>query len=352
MRGYCDLVLGEAQADDPLGVAVQQIRLAAERARATTSQLLAFSRRGGYEPQVVDLNQIIEQLHHPVAKMIGEAIRIRLEPAPRLPQVEVDPSGLQQALFNLIINARDAQPDGGLIILRTGRHGDGEVALEVIDAGCGMAADLIDRVWEPFFTTKDPGEGTGLGLAMVRSFIEQSGGRVGLTSTPGGGTTARIYLPVAVASAGVPAAAGVATRDAGQRRGRILLVEDDDGVRRVGASILEHAGHQVVEARGPGEAIQRAASASAPFDLLLTDVIMPDMGGEDLAALLVARGQVARVMFMSGYGTSSRDQHAGPLISKPFSAAGLLAAVATQLDRAATDPSSTFTRVCSAEAHR
>jgi CheY-like chemotaxis protein len=225
------------------------------------------------------------------------------------------------------------------------------VFLEVADTGRGMDAALAERVWEPFFTTKDAG--TGLGLAMVKSFVEQRGGSVSLASKPGEGTTARITLP-AVTEAGAPAQQGEARCVRGGCRGRILVVEDDDEVRRVVATILRQVGHDVVAARGPADAVQLAAGAAVPFDLLLTDVVMPDMRGEDLADLLSGRGQVRRIMFMSGYGSPLREAGDPPLVTKPFSAAQLIGTVAALLapDIEPSPTAATIAPTARVEAHR
>ena len=333
IRGYCDMLLEMAEVGPETHHALDQILRASERATATTSHLLAFSRQRAFEPRETDLNSVLQDLHHPVTRMIGERIRVRIEASPRLPAVMVDQSGLQQAVLNLIINARDALPSGGEIVLRTSRARNrpgermaDEVSLAVIDNGIGIDPDLLDRVREPFFTTKQAGEGTGLGLSMVSGFVEQCGGRCEITSDLGRGTTVSLILPAATAVAS-PAADPDTGKKPRALQGRVLVAEDADEVRRVVGEVLREHDLEVVAVASPGEAVEIAARQPQPFDLLLADLVMPDMNGEDLAELLLARGQVRRVLFMSGYLGSQEPPRLGTLVEKPFTTAELVRSV-------------------------
>jgi PAS domain S-box-containing protein len=340
ISGYCDLLLAETPEDSPLRASMLQIRRATERATSTTGQLLSFSRQRDLAPRDVDLNALVRDLLHPVSKLIGESVRIRTEFSPRLQPVCVDPGALQQAIFNLIINARDAMPEGGSLVLRTANRRKSSddtkveaVELAVEDSGHGIAPADLERVFEPFFTTKADGKGTGLGLSMVRGFVEQSGGSVAMRSRPGTGTVVTLVLPAAA-----PGRETAATDEQPptelRLHGRFLVVEDSDQVRELVAEVLRQRQAEVVVAASPEEALQLAAAGS-PFDLLVTDMIMPGMRGDELAARLLAQGRVRRVVYMSGHHDGRRGTPNGPLLAKPFVVEDLIGIVHRTLAAAA-----------------
>jgi PAS domain S-box-containing protein len=345
ISGYCDIMLADTPEDHALRPAMLQIRRATERASSTTGHLLAFSRKRTLSPTDIDLNVLVRELLHPLGKLIGESITVRTEFSPRLRAVCVDAGGLEQALFNLIINARDAMPDGGNLILRTAnRQMDGNgpdfVALTVEDTGMGIAPADLDRVFEPFFSTKPEGKGTGLGLPMVRGFIEQSGGTVEIESRPGAGTRITLALPAAEPVTAAPASAAPAA-PAFAVGTRILVVEDSDQVRNLVAEVLRQLQAEVVATPSPAEALA-VATAGRPFDLLLTDVVMPGMRGDELAMRLLALGRVRKVVYMSGYHEGRVKTGEWPLVPKPFAVRDLLEVVGRTLTgtvAAAADPS-------------
>ena len=340
ISGYCDILLAETDVESPHREAMQQIRRATERASSTTGHLLSFSRKRDLAPRDVDLNALLHDLMHPVSKLIGETIRVRTELSPRLAMVCVDPGALQQAIFNLVINARDAMPDGGNLVLRTanrrattGAQTVDAVELAVEDFGHGIAPMDLEHVFEPFFTTKTEGRGTGLGLSMVRGFVEQSGGSIELDSSPGHGTTVTLVLPAALPVSGTTTTAPQPDT-ASTLSGRFLVVEDSDQVRELVADILRHRQAEVVVAASPEEALAVAA-AGPPFDLLITDMVMPGMRGDVLAARLLAQGRVRRVVYMSGYHDGRGGAPDGQLLAKPFAVKDLIEIVQLTLSAAA-----------------
>lgn len=321
ISGYCDMLLAQVAEDSPLRPALGQIRRATERASATTGHLLSFSRKRDLEPREVDLNDILRELVHPVGKLIGETIRMRLELSPRLRPVCVDPGALQQAVINLIINARDAMPDGGTLVLRTANRlaaepGAGMVTLSVADSGHGISDIDLEHVFEPFFTTKGEGQGTGLGLPMVRGFAEQSGGMVEIETRQGTGTTATIALPPSIPAA-TTTAPPAADSECGRLEGRILVVEDAESVRDLVSDVLRRRGADVVTASSPEEALGLAA-AGPRFDVVVTDIVMPGMRGDEMASRLVEAGRVDKAVYMSGYQDQRTVSLQGALLSKPF----------------------------------
>ena len=329
ISGYCDLLLSATPPDHPLLGAMQQIRRATERASTTTGHLLSFSRRRELAPRDVDLNALVREMLHPLGKLIGETISLRTELSPRPRTVWVDPGALQQALVNLVINARDAMPDGGALVLRTANVTGAASAADVVelaveDSGHGIAEADLERVFEPFFTTKGEGRGTGLGLAMVRGFVEQSGGTVALASRPGAGTRVTLRLPAA-RRASPPAPAEVPRIRVPRLGGRILVVEDADPVRELVTDVLRQGEAEVVATASPGEALE-VAGAGPAFDLLVTDVVMPGLRGDELAARLLAERRVGAVVYMSGYSDGRVAAAPGALLVKPFTIAALVAA--------------------------
>jgi signal transduction histidine kinase len=345
--GYSDFLLADIERNDPRRDDVREIKKAATRAGALTAQLLAFSRRQIRQPRPLDLNAILAGLDRMLRRVIGEDVHLEWQPSENLGTVVADPSEIEMMILNLVVNAGDAMPEGGTITVRTshvvfdGRShrqlGAGRYAcLSVTDTGVGMDSSTRDRIFEPFFTTKDPGKGTGLGLSTVYAIVEHLHGAIDVESSVGAGTTFTVHLPLhdepaeTLATSAAPAVAprGVET---------VMLVEDEDGVRALGSRILERHGYTVIEARNGREALKLAREHVGNIDLLLTDVVMPEMGGKQLATTLFDRDNDLRVLFMSGYtdGDISRRGELHPdtaFLQKPFTAPGLLSRVREVLD--------------------
>jgi signal transduction histidine kinase/CheY-like chemotaxis protein len=327
-----------AEASDALG----QIQEAAGRAAWLVSQLLASSRRQVRKPRVLDLNGVVSGAHRLLARLIGEHVELVVALSARPLLVEADPGQLEQVIVNLATNARDAMPSGGRLTIETEAvtvDGDGAalapglgpgdyVMLSVRDTGVGMDAETRRMAFHPFFTTKEVGHGTGLGLATVNGVVEQSGGRVFVESEPGAGSCFRVLLPRAAAAA-APVEPPAPAAPAAGRAGTVLLVEDEPMVRTVASQALGGAGLTVLEAGSGEQALERARAHAGPIDLLVTDVVMSRMGGPELAALLKADRPDVRVLFVSGY---SRDAHlpasdvaAGvDFLEKPFTPTGIV----------------------------
>jgi PAS domain S-box-containing protein len=320
---------------------------AAERAATLTRQLLAFSRRVPLQPQLIDMRDFLAKVEPLVRSLVGETIQVRIETDRQPALVEVDPPSLEQAILNLTANARDAMPQGGDLTLAVRSYpaclGDGgseatrHVAMCVSDTGSGIRAGDIDRVFEPFFTTKPPGKGTGLGLAMVHGFTAQSGGHVVVSSPPGQGATFELHFPRA--NGVVPPA-----RDRSEPVGgseSILFVEDDPSVASFGLACLRRLGYDVTPAMNGSEAVALAASRAEPFDLLLTDVVIPGMSGPELAALVNRHNPSTAILYASGYSAEHvNDDVSGPLVpllEKPYSQAQLAAKVRDVLDRSTAE---------------
>jgi PAS domain S-box-containing protein len=346
--GYSDLILRKLSDNHPLRVKVSQIQAAGQRAANLTSQLLAFSRKQILNPQILDLNTVVSDISQMLRRLLGEDIEILLHLDPDLGQVRADPTQLEQVLVNLAVNARDAMPHGGQLVIEThnreldqhsallagvppGRY----VVLEASDTGCGMDEATQVRVFEPFFTTKDVGKGTGLGLSTVLGIVQQSGGTVTVYSELGRGTTFKVYLPRLDGSG-----EGEKTKQAKSvgytSGGTILLVEDEDGVRTWAAEVLRDAGCAVLEASNGREALQVAEDCPQAPALLLTDVVMPGMGGPELAQNLRDKWPDLPVVYASGYtehallGRSVLHQDM-PFLQKPYTADALLEQVHTLL---------------------
>jgi nitrogen-specific signal transduction histidine kinase/CheY-like chemotaxis protein len=305
---------------------------AAKRAADLTRQLLEYGRGRVREPEVVDIHEFLRAAEHLYARFLGDDVRLMLdlETAPLF--ATVDRTQLEQVLLNLISNARDALPGGGAVILRT-RRAPGTVRISVADTGQGMSAEVQARLFEPFFSTKGR-KGTGLGLATVRGIVEESGGQVEVESTLGRGSCFTISLPTAQPSRAETALSR--TSPPAAPRASVLVVDDDEQVREAVSSILAAAGHDVRSAATVSSAIDALAGPAGAADLLLTDVVMPDMPGTELAALLRERHPELRVLFMSGY-LAERLSNQGVLadgvhlIHKPFDGPALLERVRTVL---------------------
>ncbi|AGZ39832.1 hybrid sensor histidine kinase/response regulator [Actinoplanes friuliensis] len=347
---YANFVIEEAESPEPdlktIAADARQVIRAGERGTDLTHQLLKFARREVVRPVVLDLNSVITDVEELLRHSIGEHITLITRPAEVLPPVTCDPGQIEQLLVNLAVNARDAMPSGGNLVIDTacsrleaGEHTDlapGDyVRLRISDSGQGMPPDVVERAFEPFFTTKANGEGTGLGLATVYGIVTQAGGSVSLTSEPGLGTTVTVLLPAgAIEQEAAPVPAPVLTAGHGET---LLVVEDEAALRDVAGRILSGAGYRVLAADGGSQALELAALHEGTIDLLVSDVVMPGMLGKELAERLTVVRPDTRVLYMSGYAqpvlASQGTLEPGvALLEKPFTAADLLSAVRRRLD--------------------
>src|SRR4051794_2785371 len=310
--GYCHLMLDDAGDSDPLRQDLLEIQAAGERAAALTRQLLAFSRRQMLQPQVLDINSVVAQLQKLLRRLINEDVELVTHLAPDLLPVTVDPASVEQILVILAVNARDAMPTGGRLTIETanvdldetyalthvtmapGRY----VMLAVSDSGEGMDAATRARVFEPFFTTKEQGRGSGLGLATVYGMVRQSAGYIWVYSEPAHGTVFKVYLPVTQTAAAQPTTDKVSSFRGSET---VLLVEDEDAVRALAREVLRRHGYVVLEARHGVDALRVAERHPDAIHLLITDVVMPHMGGRELGLRLSAVRPAIRTLFMSGY---------------------------------------------------
>ena len=333
---------------------VEMIYKTASQGTTLIQQLMAFARRDTLETQPVSLNDVLQQLAPMLRHLIPEHVEMRLALAPELGRVSADPSQLEQVVVNLVVNARDAMPAGGVVTIETGEIVLGApeaavrpgispgtyVTLTVCDTGAGMDETTRQRVFEPFFTTKPMGKGTGLGLATVYAIVRQSSGWIDVESAPGQGSRFRLFLPRVVGDA-APARGARATATG---TGTILVVEDDEGVRLMAADALRMFGHHVLDARDPDEALTLAAAHGDAIDLVVTDVVMPRMSGPALVEHLHLAHPRARVLYISGYG-EDLDVLRGllargvPFLQKPFTVSALSSAVARMLEGDESFPS-------------
>ncbi|MGC4118683.1 MAG: PAS domain S-box protein [Myxococcales bacterium] len=319
----------------PVGGYLDEIERAADSAASLTRQLLSFSRRQIIEPKVLNLTELVTNLRNLLTRLLGEDVTLSMNLAKGLGMVRVDPGQFEQVLVNLAVNARDAMPKGGQLIIETanvelddrycqrspGLSPGSYVQLAVSDTGTGMSPEVKQRLFEPFFTTKPVGRGTGLGLATAFGTVKQAGGHLEVYSELGVGTTFKVYLPRV--ERGPATSQQRAVGPAAQGGEQILLVEDDATVRALTAAFLRRLGYQVVAAGAPAEALALVESAATRFDLLMTDVVMPGMNGRELAERLLAQHPALRVLFTSGY-TEDVVVHHGVIdakvnfIGKPF----------------------------------
>jgi nitrogen-specific signal transduction histidine kinase/CheY-like chemotaxis protein len=312
--GYSEFVSDQVQDNPSLSEDVNEIKKAGERASRLTRQLLAFSRKQVLVPQIVDLNQITSEVAKIVGRVIGESIQLEIIAAPSLGHAKVDPGQIDQLLMNLAVNARDAMPKGGRLTIATanaeidaefaGRHPGASpgayVALRVTDTGSGIPPEVLPHIFEPFFTTKPLGKGTGLGLSTVFGIVKQSGGHITIDSRPGAGTTVTSYFP-RVNPPAAPKESPARSDRAGEAAETILLVEDDLAVRELARRTLEARGYTVLAARDVADAISLERTHRKPIHLLLSDIVMPEMNGPDLAQRLVRRRPDMQVLYMSGF---------------------------------------------------
>jgi CheY-like chemotaxis protein len=347
--GYTDLVLEDLPPNSRARQDVEEIRKAAERAAALTRQLLAFSRQQVLAPVVLSVNELVEDIDKMLHRLIGEDIELRLTLARDAGNVRADPGQLQQVLMNLVVNARDAMPTGGKLLIETGNTELTEhyaelhppvvpgpyVMLAVTDTGSGMDTETKARIFEPFFTTKEKGRGTGLGLSTVYGIVKQSGGYIWVYSEPGRGTTFKLYLPrVGAAAEALPARRETATLSGTET---ILLAEDDEMLRPLARGVLEKLGYTVLAAENADQALSVAGAHAGPIHLLVSDVVMPGTSGRELARRLAPTRPDMRVLYVSGY-TDDAIVHHGMLepglnfLQKPFTPAVLARRVREVLD--------------------
>ncbi|MBZ5513746.1 MAG: response regulator [Acidobacteriia bacterium] len=337
VSGYSDLLLEKPEAAATMRGYLEEIKKAADRGGTLVRQLLAFSRRQVLVPRVLDLNAVVANIDRMLRRLIGENIELTTLNEPRLEPVKADPGQIEQVILNLAVNARDAMPEGGQLTLETanvdldedytrshvnvvpGRY----VMLAVSDSGVGMDAETQAHLYEPFFTTKKEGQGTGLGLATVYGIVNQSGGHICVYSEPGQGTTFKVYLPAAPRMETAAAESTPTRRCLPCGSETILLVEDEEGVRTLADRILRLRGYKVIAAANPTEASQLCERHEGPIHLLLTDVIMPTMSGRRLAEHLSLMRPELRVLYMSGYTDRAVVprgilEEGAPFLQKPF----------------------------------
>ncbi|MBI2222307.1 MAG: response regulator [Acidobacteria bacterium] len=335
IQGYCELLASELGSDSRHQNDIAEIRHASERAAALTRQLLAFGRRQILEPRVLDLRDSLRGIEPMIRRLIGEDLDVVFHTSDEAARVKADPGQVEQVILNLALNARDAMPQGGSLLLevttadldesyarrhvsvRPGRY----VMLSVSDTGVGMHAETQARIFEPFFTTKPRGRGTGLGLSTVYGIVKQSGGNIWVYSEPGHGSTFKVYLPRVEETVDQPTSLPAPDILTGSET--ILVVEDEPGVRELVRKVLERYGYRVLVAATPVEALALGEQYNEPIDLLMTDVVLPEMSGRSLASQMVTSRPRMRVMYMSGY-TENAIVHHGvldadtPFLQKPF----------------------------------
>jgi PAS domain S-box-containing protein len=346
INGYAQLLLRDLKAGDPLRDSLEEIHSAGERAAGLTRQLLAFSRRQVLSPRVLDLNRVVSEMQPMLARLLGEDVELRVELHAGAATICADPHQLEQVVMNLTVNARDSMPDGGKLRIETAvvEWGEGQarshpdarvgryVVLAVSDTGVGMDEETRNRIFEPFFTTKGIGKGTGLGLSMVQGIVAQSGGYIDVYSEEGQGTTFKIYLPALAEAAADAENPEVAPTVGGKET--VLVVEDQAEVRKYAVAVLKEYGYRVIPVEGAGEALLLCERER--IDLVLTDVVMPHISGQELAERLKTLQPGIKVLFMSGY-TDNIIEHHGVLeegaefIEKPFSPGELARKVRTAL---------------------
>ena len=349
INGMADLVIGNLAEDDPRRRDLEQIRLAGDRAAALTGRLLAISRRQILKPEVIDLTAIVDGLEPMIRRVIGEDVELVFALARDLASVKADPGQIEQVLLNLVVNARDAMPDGGVLTIETrnveldaayladhpGTRSGPHAMIAVTDTGVGMDDVTRQRIFEPFFTTKPLGKGTGLGLSMVYGIVRQSGGSLLVQSQRGRGSTFRIYLPRVTGVSAPRPAAPVAAAARGHET--VLVVEDEPALRELTTRVLTAAGYVVLQAGSGADAIALLERHAGDLDLVFTDVVMPGMNGRELAARLQTLRPGLRVLYTSGYTEDTILRHgvlddASRFLSKPYTPAELRRRIRAALD--------------------
>jgi two-component system cell cycle sensor histidine kinase/response regulator CckA len=344
ISGYAELLRGETPASSPIRRFADEIIYAGERAATLTRHLLAFSRGPGVEPRALDLNAIISGMEPMLRRLLGQSVELILLPGSALGRVQADPAQIEQIIVNLAANSREAMPEGGKLVIETdnieieqagsdnlGVPPGSYVMLAVSDTGIGMSPETRSRLFEPFFTTKDPGKGSGLGLATVYGVVKQCEGQITVYSQPGCGTIFEIYLPWA--------------REAAEPRPRalspkgsetILVVEDEEGVRKVVCAVLRSNGYDVLEAGTGLTALAAYEKNGHKIDIVLADIVMPQMDGLSLGRELAARAPGLKILYMSGYRDAALNGASGesskPFLHKPFTPDALLSKVREVLD--------------------
>ena len=352
IKGYVELALNRVVGNPDLRGNIQQIADAAERAVTLVRQLLAFSRKQVLKPKVLDLNSIVLNMDKMVRRLMSETIEMRTRVEKKLGAVKADPGQIEQVILNLIVNARDAMPDGGKLWIETSNvelhsavaHDQAlikpgpYVMLSVTDTGVGISAETLPHIFEPFYTTKESSRGTGLGLSTVYGIVKQSGGHISVDSQPGKGTTFKVYLPRVEESAPSPQKVERTEPATTEGRETILLVEDEPAVRELARVVLSELGYTVIAAQNSEDAVRLAGRHDSEIHLLLTDVVMPGMSGHDLASHLTALHPNLRVLYTSGY-TYNVIAENGTLeeglsfMQKPFTPRALAQKVRETLDR-------------------
>jgi two-component system, cell cycle sensor histidine kinase and response regulator CckA len=340
--GNAELLLEELSAEDPRRRPLEEICGAASRANTLTSRLLAFGRRQVLIPEVMNLNEVVGETQAMLGRLIGEDIELTTDLEMGLGSVRADPGQIQQVLLNLAFNARDAMPNGGTLSIATenadwapnfnesgpGRQGGAWVRLTVTDTGVGIPREHQERIFEPFFTTKEPERGTGLGLASVYGIVKQSGGYITVSSDPGGGARFEVFLPYVDATPRPRRRRRALAHLAAPGHGRVMLVEDEAGLRELASRIFQHAGYEVISATNGEEALEMALASKAPIDLLVTDIVMPKMGGFELVERLTQALPNLKVLFVTGHSDEAvklRSPIRGyEILKKPFSPRELL----------------------------
>jgi len=347
--GYTDLALDLAPSEHPANKHLEQIKTGANRAVLLTQQLLAFCRQEVVFPRILDLNKLVDNVIDMLGHVVGEDVKVSLRSTTPITCIKADRSQIEQILMNLAVNARDAMPRGGKIIIETGRaeldeiyvsqhpgsHAGPNVLLAVSDTGCGMSKDIQSKIFEPFFTTKSAGKGTGLGLSTVYDIVKQNGGGISVYSEPGKGATFKIYFPSVAECAEYPFLPQEEARPL-EGSETVLVVEDDEPLRELAATVLTNAGYRVIQARDAEAALRMLQDPEPEIHLLLTDVIMPGKNGAELLALAEVFRPNLRSLFMSGYAAHLVAQHDRltmdtAFLEKPFTRRSLLTKVYSAL---------------------
>lgn len=350
ISGYGQILLDAVSGVPSLKEAAEEVLKAADRAADLASQLLVFSRRQMNQPRVLSINDVISGLQRMLTRLLGEDIELKTVLEPELGSVRADPGQIEQVIVNLAVNARDAMPDGGRLTIETANlqldeacartHAvpAGEyVMMAVSDTGAGMTAEVRSHIFEPFFTTKERGKGTGLGLSTVYGIVKQHGGEIFVYTEPGQGSTFKIFLPRAL-EAVTPGVAAEARAPMPRGSETVLIVEDEEGVRKLVRSVLETSGYRVLEADSGEAALEVSSAHDEEIQLLVTDVVMPKMSGRDLAEALVLLRPDIRILFLSGYADRAVIEHGiletgAAFMQKPFTPDALARKVREILDK-------------------
>jgi PAS domain S-box-containing protein len=352
ISGYSELLLRQCPENSSMAEKIEEIRKAAKRSADLTRQLLAFSRKQVLQPEVIDLNSLIENMRKMLVRLIGEDIEIITALRPGIGKINADPGQIEQVVMNLVVNARDAMSDGGRIVIETtdvdldeayasarvGVKAGPYVMLAISDTGCGIDAETQKHIFEPYFTTKELGKGTGLGLSTVYGIVKQSEGNIWIQSEVGKGTTFNIYLPRTEARMELPRRNSEARQQKGSET--LLLVEDEPLVRDFTRCVLQEIGYKVLDAGRGADALRIADEYEGPIHLMITDVVMPHMSGPQLAENLTHRRPEMKVLYVSGYTGADAIVRHGVLeegisfLEKPFTTSSLAHKVREVLDQA------------------